>query len=155
MARRFCAGVAATVVAITLLACSYGNGGDDYEQDDNNFRGDVIECEDALARLQRCCPDFDATPVLCNFFYSRSSGCGGSSTNSVEPAFSRPESTCIRETSCDDLVATNVCERAQRARAYAAHTSTSSSSSTSSSGILGSSTAKPSVDEHPHVPVCP
>lgn len=158
MARRFPVGVAAAGIVCTLFACSYGNaGGDDYEQDDNNFREDVIECEDALARLQRCCPDFDAKPVLCKFFYSKSSGCGSTTTNNVEPAFSTSESACIREMSCDELVAKKVCERGQKARAYTKKTTSSSSSSTSasSSGTYGQSSSRPTVETDSHPPVCP
>lgn len=134
----------------------YDNG-DDYEQDDNNFRADVIECEDALARLQRCCPDFDAKPVLCNFFHSQSSGCGTSTTSNVKPAYSTAESACIREMSCDELVDQKVYERGQKARAYTKKTSTSSSSRTSasSSGTFGQTPSRPTVEEESHPPVCP
>ena len=159
MARRFCAGVAATLVLCTLFACSYDGGSGDDEHDDNNFRADVIECEDALERLQRCCPDFDAKPVLCKFFYDKSSGCGSTTTSSVEPAFSRTESSCIRDTSCDALVTTEVCARAQLARAYSSTkttgTSSSSSSGTSSSSGVWSSSTSTATENKPHAPVCP
>ena len=129
---------AATLLAGALFACSSTrstSGGD--EHDDNNFRADVIECEDALDRLEHCCPGFDAAPVLCNFFHSKSSGCGTVSTDNVTPALSRDESECIRETSCESLVATKVCDRAQLARAYESHKQTPYPSTTA------------------HAPVCP
>lgn len=149
MARRASAGVAATLLVCALFACSARSSSGDDEHDDNNFRGDVIECEDALERLQRRCPGFDAKPVLCNFFYSKSSGCGSVSTNDVKPAFSRAESACIRDMSCDSLAGTKVCERAQLARAYEVHeqTPTTSSSESVSSSPTSSSTS--------HAPVCP
>ena len=131
MARRASAGVAASLVVCALFACSSKSGSGDDEHDDNNFRGDVIECEDALERLERCCPDFDAKPVLCNFFHSKDTGCGSVSTNDVQPALDRDESACIRDRSCDSLVATKVCERAQLARAYESHTQTPIPSSSS------------------------
>ena len=155
MARRFNAGVAATLVVCSLLACTYdagASGGD--EHDGNNFREDVIECEDALSRLERCCPSFDATPVLCNFTYDKSSGCGTTSTSSVKPAFTTAESTCIRGRSCEELITHNVCERAQLARAYTTTTTTSSTSS--SSGYSYSQQAPtPTVVHESHAPVCP
>ena len=141
------------LVISTLLACR-GSGD---EHDDNNFRGDVIECEDALSRLETCCPGFDATPVLCNFYWDKSTGCGSTTTSSVEPALSEGESSCIRETSCDALVKDKVCERAQAARAYARNTttSTSSSSSGSSTGAYTSYGSSPTTTNVTHKPVCP
>ena len=133
-----------------LLACGSG----DSEHDRNNFRKDVIECEDALARLAHCCPGFDTAPVLCNYSYDHSSGCGSSSTNSITPAFDVHESACIRDTSCEALVGRKVCERAQAARLYITNTTTSSSSSSSSGSY------EPAVDQThsnntTHEAVCP
>jgi hypothetical protein len=158
--RRFAVGVVAALVVSTLLS-RRASASDDDEHDDNNFRPDVIECEDALSRLQSCCPGFDATPVLCNFLFDRSSGCGSTTTNSVEPAFTRKESACIRDTSCDALVVGKVCERAQAARAYSKNTTVSTSSSSSSSGSSGadnwgsSSSSSGSNKTVTHKPVCP
>jgi hypothetical protein len=141
MARRICVGSLVSLVVCTLLACRTN---DDGEHDDNNFRPDVIECEDALSRLETCCPGFDAAPVLCNFYYDKSGGCGPVETNSVKPAFDESESRCIRDRSCDALVREKVCERAQAARAY---TTVSSTGST-----YGSS---PSATTVTHRAVCP
>lgn len=132
MAGRTSAGVAASLLVCALFACGSRSTSGDDEHDDNNFRPDVIECEDALDRLQRCCPGFDPAPVLCNFFHSKSTGCGSVSTDDVKPALSRDESECIRDTSCDSLVATKVCERAQLARAYETRKDTPTSSSSPS-----------------------
>lgn len=155
MARRFNAGVAATLVVCTLIACSFdARAGDDH--DDNNFRPDVIECEDALSRLEHCCPDFDAKPVLCNFSYDKTTGCGTTSTESVKPAFNTSESACIRDMSCDDLVTRKVCARAQLARAYTKTTTTNANSSSSSSGYSYSQQSpRPNVVTESHAPVCP
>lgn len=154
MARRVSAGVAASLLVCTLLACSYGgNSGD--EHDDNNFRGDVIECEDALDRLERCCPGFDAKVVECNFYHSKTTGCGTVSTDDVQPALSRDESACIRDTSCDSLVATKVCARAQEARAYSKNTSTPLPPSGSGSVYGSSPTPSATSSGHRFTPVCP
>jgi hypothetical protein len=133
------AGVGFALFVAALLACS--SNGD--ETDDNNFREDVIECEDALDRLIACCPGFDASPVLCNDYYHHTSGCGSSTTESVAPALSQDESACIRDRSCEELVADGVCERAQAARpdTYRSQTDDEYPSS-------------PNVTQHHHEPVC-
>lgn len=156
MSRRISAGVAASLVLCMLLACS-SSGGDD-EHDRNNFRKDVIECEDALAQLERCCPGFDAKPVLCNYSYDHSAGCGSSSTMSITPALSTQESSCIREKSCEALIGGKVCERAQQARLYISNTSYTTSSSSSSSSSCSTSGYDPSPtykENSTHKAVCP
>lgn len=131
-------GVGFGLFVAALLACS-GNGD---KTDDNNFREDVIECEDALDRLIDCCPGFDATPVLCNHYFSQTSGCGTSTTESVDPALSTAESACIRSRSCDELRQDGVCERAQAARAYTYRSQTNDG------------TSSPSVAQSTHQAVC-
>ena len=89
-------------------------------EDSNDFRADVLDCEESLGQLERCCPGFDARKVRCLHF-ERSwseSGCdsyarGGST--SEHPALSAKESACILQASCDDLRGRGVCDRAQRA----------------------------------------
>lgn len=158
MGRRVSAGAAATLLVCALFACSPRSTSDGDEHDDNNFRADVIECEDALERLERCCPGFDSAPVLCNFFHSKSTGCGSVNTDNVKPALSQDESQCIRDTSCDSLVATKVCERAQLARAYESHQQTSISSSSSGAQQWNpppSPTTPTTTTPSPSRPVCP
>ncbi len=117
-------------------------------EDDNNFQQDVIECEEALAKLDQCCPDFDSSRVLCNYYYAYSGGCGSSTEEKVSPAFSKEESTCIRNTDCNTLQTKNVCKRAQEAKPY-------SSKSTTGSVVVGTdaSTTRDETSKHP--PVCP
>jgi hypothetical protein len=115
-----------------VLAC---NNNGNTEEDDNQFREDVIWCEDAVARLERCCPNFDARRVECNFYYSYNEGCGTATTRSIQPAYTKEESKCIRERSCEDLVGQGICVRA--AEQGAARSSTVTTSSTSSSGSTG------------------
>ena len=134
-------GVAFALGISLLLAC--GGSGD--EKDDNNFREDVIECEDALARLEKCCPSFDATVVRCQYDYAKNTGCGSTSVDSVKPAFTTDESHCIRQMSCDDLVKKGVCGRAQDARTYEQH-------STTSDGI--GDTSRTTKTDQTHLPVC-
>ena len=98
-----------------LLACT----NNDETKITDNFRKDVIYCEEALAVLGSCCPGFDPKAVSCYYYYdSVDNGCGGGSLNYTYPALSQDESECILSTSCADLVANRVCERAQTAPAY-------------------------------------
>ena len=116
--RRVPAGVFFALGLLAAFACKSSDTRDD-EEDDNQFREDVIQCEEAIARLERCCPDFDPSRVICNYYYSYdTSACGPTTEQSVRPALELGESRCIRDTSCDQLVATGVCGRAQEARAY-------------------------------------
>jgi hypothetical protein len=114
-----------------LLACR----SDRDEEDDNQFRTDVLWCEEALARLQSCCPNFDGRPLVCDYYYSFDEGCGTATTRRVEPVFTKEESRCIRDRTCDELVNNKVCEKAQAARAPNSNTSTP----VSSSGLTGGS----------------
>lgn len=116
--RRIPVGVFFALGLMALFACKSDDTKND-EEDDNQFREDVIQCEEAIARLERCCPEFDASRVLCNYYYSYdTSACGPTTVQSVRPALDLSESRCVRDTSCDALVANGVCKRAQDARAY-------------------------------------
>jgi hypothetical protein len=71
---------------------------------DGGLREDEIDCEEAVAHLQACCPGFTQTETLqCTY----SDGCGV-----VEPAISIPQSQCILAESCEALVSGGVCARA-------------------------------------------
>lgn len=141
------AGVLFALAVALVLAC---NSNAD-EEEDNQFREDVIWCEEAVARLERCCPGFDATRVECTFYFSRHEGCGATDIKHVEPAFTTEESHCIRETACARLVETGVCERAAQSGA-ARSTFTSVSTSSTSSGASGTSSTSGSP---PRPTVCP
>jgi hypothetical protein len=142
--RRIPLGVVFALGVVALLACEDGDTKND-EEDDNQFREDVIQCEEAIARLERCCPDFDGSRVLCNYyFHFDTSTCGPRKTESIQPALKLTESRCVLDTSCEDLVGKDVCKRAQDARTY---TSRRVENGGSSSGDVNES------DSHP--PVCP
>ena len=90
-------------------------------EDTDNFRPDVVDCEDALAKLSTCCPGFDTTKVACRYYYwsdVHQDSCSGQETGSIrftEPALEEPDSQCILHSSCSDLVSHGVCQRAQAA----------------------------------------
>src|SRR5262249_22298212 len=125
-----------------FLACK----NNDDEEDDDQFREDVIWCEDAVAHLAACCPGFDPTKIACRYYFSHTSGCGTETTTSTEPAFTEDESKCLQHTSCHDLVTNGVCERA--ADAGAARTTTTTVST--NDGAAGTNVVPPSRDA-----VCP
>jgi hypothetical protein len=148
--RRSSAFVVGAVMSLAL-ACSVGSNKDE-DEDSDQFREDTLTCEEALAHLQDCCPDFDTTAVACRYYFKSTSGCGDSTESREEPAFTLQESRCIRNKSCAELREsfdyavggrTNVCKRAQAAIQYIDRKSTSSG---------GESTG--SVHQT-HPPVCP
>lgn len=150
------AGVFFALGVALVLACNNGND----EEDDNQFREDVIWCEEAVARLERCCPGFDAAKVECQFYFSYNEGCGTATTRRVNPALTTDESRCIRDTSCDALVAQGVCARAEQGGAARSSETTTdlASSSSGSSGLLGgtsSSSSGSSSSSPSRAPVCP
>ncbi len=122
-----------------VLAC----GSD--KKDDNQFRTDVISCEEALARLSSCCPNFDAQPVECNYYYYYDDGCGVATTQKVEPAFTEAESECVRDTPCEVLRSSGVCTRAALARSPSFSSTVETTSSTSTSSSSGSIVRGPAV----------
>jgi hypothetical protein len=67
-----------------------------------DLRQDEIQCEEAAAHLKNCCPSFNASRVNCKYV----EGCDGSTH---PPLLSVETSQCIRATSCDSVVANNMC----------------------------------------------
>lgn len=149
-------GLIAGVAIALIMAC----GNDGHEEDDTQFRKDVIWCEEAVAHLEECCGGaFDATQVTCRHFYSKDEGCGNTSITRIDPAYTTDESECIRDQSCDAIRANKVCERAlaageARAAYYNSDTNTTSglvSSSSTSGTVTSSSTSGSSTSG----PICP
>jgi hypothetical protein len=58
---------------------------------------DQLECEQALAHLEECCPTIRA-PLVCG------DGCG-------TITLSLASSECIQDSSCDEILASNMCAR--------------------------------------------
>jgi hypothetical protein len=84
-----------SILLIAFCACFLGG----------SIERDEFLCEEAHARLLECCPGFTRKEsTWCKHEY----GCDSAS----DPALSESESTCIRESSCNALVANHVCERA-------------------------------------------
>jgi hypothetical protein len=78
----------------------------------NDLRQDELDCEEAVAHLQHCCPGLALNQVSCR--YER--GCMSEDTN---PEISIAESRCVRALDCAALNSTGVCERAaEMAQSY-------------------------------------
>jgi hypothetical protein len=131
------------VGAAVLLVFACGDGS---KHDHDEFREDVIMCEDAAAYLVTCCPGFNAAVVECKYGYDYvPGGCeSGSTTDKTSPGLSLDESRCILGRTCEDLRAAHVCTRAWGAQAYTEH------SGGSPSGEYGQSSYGSS-----HPAVCP
>ncbi len=89
-ARRWAMRVVAVLGLSTLVA-------------DGGLRQDEIDCEQAVAYLQGCCPDWAGATVACTY----DSGCG----STTETALSIDQSQCILGESCSQIVATGICDR--------------------------------------------
>lgn len=127
---------------LASLSASYRARAD--TDDDQQLRDEVIECEDAYARLRACCPGFSAPKVQCN--YEVVSGCVTSS--STMPGIARYEASCIRSQSCAELVDGKVCARAAALSDERTSSDAFDAGSRSSSGLSGASGAT-------RRPVCP
>lgn len=122
-------------VVVLLLACTF----DTSKHDHDEFREDVVLCEEAVSYLTSCCDRFDAHAIACRYHYdSTESGCS-TSIDAESPALSLDESRCIVGRSCAALRANGICARAQTASPYTSQTHPNSADAARSS----------------HAPVCP
>lgn len=112
------------------------------EVDDEQFREEVIVCEEALARLVGCCPGLDGNRVLCTYRHESTGGCTDGTADYEDPALSLPESRCILDMSCEDLRSRDVCGRAAEAKTYITRRRSSSGEVTD-------------AGSRSHPPVCP
>lgn len=88
-------------LCFVCLACAIADDGN------TNFRDDVLLCEEAVARLQDCCPGVGQVyPEACEY---REDGCN----TGREVALNLRTSRCIRSKECIDLVESGTCERAR------------------------------------------
>ncbi|MBX3228658.1 MAG: hypothetical protein KIT84_08400 [Labilithrix sp.] len=62
-----------------------------------NFDNDELQCEEAVSRLEECCPDIDARRFSCDV------GCN----SGVD--FTNRAAGCVRDRSCDDLRNRDIC----------------------------------------------
>lgn len=91
------------------------HAGDDFD----NFRPDVVFCEDAVGKLGECCPAFAARGVECTYSSeTRDSGCDFTTTIDVRPGLDEAESKCILALDCDAIRAAKICDRAANIGAY-------------------------------------
>jgi hypothetical protein len=66
------------------------------------LREDEIDCEEAVAHLDECCPGFaKATSMSCTF---------GTGCEQSLPELTVDESRCVTAASCDEIRSRNLCE---------------------------------------------
>ena len=141
-------GVIVALGICSVIACS----NNDVEEDDEQFRQDVIWCEEAASHLEECCGGtFDPHQIECRHYYRKDTGCDQTTIQRTDPAFTTDESNCLRKAPCGEIVANKMCARAQaaglaRSSNYQVNDNLSSTSSTSSTG----GSAAPNAG-----PVCP
>jgi hypothetical protein len=72
-----------------------------------------LDCEDAVAYLQKCCPTLPSSSIQCVYDQQLDPGAddGCWSVNKT-PDFPEPVSQCIRSLTCDDLVEDGICAAA-------------------------------------------
>jgi hypothetical protein len=93
---------------LAVMAC-------DSDTDDNQFREDVISCEEAVAHLEECCSDFLASNVECRYFYRRNESCvGPDTTTRIDPDIDLHQSRCIRDLTCDGIQSRGFCAYGRR-----------------------------------------
>jgi hypothetical protein len=68
-----------------------------------SFREDEVQCEEAVAHLEECCDNLDATSISCEY----AEGC---ETNTY-PTLKPDESECVRAKSCSEIRSQGICER--------------------------------------------
>ena len=114
--RRLPVGVA---FALGVVITGSAHGADDApETDDQNFREEVLLCEEAVGKLDTCCPDIDWSTVQCNYRHTTTGGCTDGTADFEDPALNLAESRCILDTSCEDIHRNGVCTRAKAAQPY-------------------------------------
>jgi len=90
---------------VTLLNAPRNGQGD--------FRRDELECEEAVAHLERCCGELPPERVSCEFDEwdcdSSEEDCGCSGSNYVFPDLHGDTADCLRQRSCDELRAAGTC----------------------------------------------
>jgi hypothetical protein len=70
------------------------------------LREDELECEEAVAHLQKCCPDFHVPPDYCQ--YKSGPACG----ETTLPALSIRDSHCVQDKDCQGLADAYLCQEA-------------------------------------------
>jgi len=79
----------------------------------SGLREDEFECEQAASHLKSCCPSsFDPTHVGCAY---DEGGCGSPATY---PSLGIDDSKCIEEKSCDEILASGLCDRVANRGSY-------------------------------------
>lgn len=114
-----------TLLALGILAITGGIACEPgLTQDDDNFREDVLYCENAVARVEECCHVTAASDV-CRFHrLTRRSDCGCTQTGtrshseSISPVLHVDESRALLDVSCDAVDCATLAGRIAKADAH-------------------------------------
>jgi len=115
-------------VARFAFACS----NDTKERDDENFREDVVFCEEAIARIDTCCPGVTHDANACHYhhyLFSEYCGCeesGGTyDSEDSRPVLSLQESKAVVDAdSCGDVACGAMQKALLRTHAHETHSNT-------------------------------
>ena len=80
------------------------------------LRADELHCENAVAQLEKCCPDFKVEQDYCVYKDAQCNAMFG--WDKVYPAISEDDARCIVRASCTELLENGTCARAMEANAY-------------------------------------
>ena len=83
-------------VAGALLLLSVRDARASRDIDDDDWRPDVLHCEEAVTKLVACCPRFAASAMTCTYEKIEDiAGCDFKTTTTVMPALDELESGCV------------------------------------------------------------
>jgi hypothetical protein len=80
--------------------------------DTDNFREDVFACEEAVAHIASCCPQFEPEQAHCVYRRERTGSCGVYTEIEEDPGVALAEADCLLELDCGALRERGICERA-------------------------------------------
>ena len=106
---------AVVVAAFFVLRGGVARGSTSTDTNDDNFREDVIECEQAAAHLRDCCPNATSAPDCHYYDRKTTETCGCSESYVTSSSWDRPiaidQSKEIQNSSCDELAQNGTCDR--------------------------------------------
>ena len=99
------------VVGLFFVAGFACNRDHSEERDDENFREDVVACEEAVARVETCCPEVAHPSNACRYHhyaYDQICGCdstgGGAYTHEDDwPVFDLAKSRALADAACAQI----------------------------------------------------
>jgi hypothetical protein len=82
------------------------------DEETDNFREDVFACEEAIAHIASCCPQFAPEQARCVYRRERTGSCGVYTDHEEDPGVAPDEAECLLDLDCGTMRERGVCERA-------------------------------------------